>query len=604
MKIFTRTSSSLMSLFLVILSCSATLAQTITPSASSVISGSTVSFTTSTGSLGWGNNDDRTFTYTVTGPAPVIPASPAVFTCTNGCNTQSHNIQFVEPGFYTVTVFVEKTQGGSASSTSLPVNINVYNANIWAATNNGTRISAFSLNAGTYLAGPQTIFTPNTGTGSSTAAIAVSQPQPGINPGDPFIPYFYWLPNTSNNNGVVEVYGATINGSNQTLIGTMDLNGPSNSSLGFVRLGMGPDGVCYLLAGDGSSTVVLASFKPNGVTLNSNLPASDQIQVIDANVTVAGTGVSVSDFQNGDLAVLSDPQNGGIKIYALANVTGGTTKIFIGKPNGSSTVMTKQWDLVQPDGSPFTVSVNGVAFDMFGSMYVSSNGGVYYVNAATINTSGPGTVQTTLVSSLSGIHDLGTNAFPQGSSLPVKLKNFNGVLKANIATLNWETEYEENFDYYEVERSVSPSQFKTIARKNANGSTNKTSYYQLADDLSNESSKVFYYRLKMVDKDGRFEYSNVIMLRSDNKQIKNLILTPNPVQGSTANVRIETTAAGNIMLRILDAGGKVIMQQWNKVSVGVNAVQIHNMDQLNPGVYMIQMIAGNGDVSLIKFSKF
>lgn len=237
-------------------------------------------------------------------------------------------------------------------------------------------------------------------------------------------------------------------------------------------------------------------------------------------------------------------------------------------------------------------------------MYLSTSNGIYYVNAGTINTSGSGTVQTTLVQSVTGVQDLATNAFPQGSPLPVKLKSFSGVLKNNIATLNWETEYEENFESYEVERATNPSQFTKIASKAPAGATNKTAYYQLTDDISSLSSKVVYYRLRMVDKDGRFEYSNVIMLRSDSKQIKNLLLTPNPVQGATANVRIEAETAGNVMLRVVDAGGSIVIQQWNKLSVGVNAVQIQNINRLQPGVYILQMITGNGEVTSTRFSKY
>lgn len=606
MKNFTPFLKGLISCMLLLPLTGALFAQTIsvTPSSTSVVSGGLVSFTVNTDGPGWANNDNRTFTYTITGPAPVIPASPAIFNCTSGCNTEVHNLTFTEAGAYTVTVFVERTQNGSGSATSSTININVFNPSLWATSNSGTRISSFSVSSGNYFAGPQNIFTPNTGTGTSTAALAMSAMQPGVNPGDPFTPYFYWLPNTSNNSGVVEVYGATISGANQTLIGTLDLNGASTTSLGFVRLGMGPDGVCYLIAGDGSTTIYLASFKPNGVTTNANLPLADRLQVIDADVTIAGTGVSAADFQNGDLAVLTDPQQGGVKIYALANITGGATKMFVGKPNGSSTVMTKAWDLVQPDGNPFTVGVNGVAFDLFGSMYLSASNGIYYVNAGTINTSGSGTVQTTLVQSVTGVQDLATNAFPQGSPLPVKLKTFSGVLKNNIATLNWETEYEENFESYEVERATNPSQFTKIASKSPAGATNKTAYYQLTDDISSLSSKVVYYRLRMVDKDGRFEYSNVIMLRSDSKQIKNLLLTPNPVQGATANVRIEAETAGNVMLRVVDAGGSIVIQQWNKLSVGVNAVQIQNINRLQPGVYILQMITGNGEVTSTRFSKY
>jgi hypothetical protein len=571
---------------------------TITPANTTIAANTTQDFTVVTTGLG-ANNDNRTFFYTISGPGVTIPASPVNFNCTSGCNSETHSFQFPTAGTYTVSVTVTQTQNGSASA-STSTTITVINPNLWSTSSNGTVVSGFVVNNGVYSTGPLPIFTPNTGSGSSTAALALSAPQPGVNPGDPATPYFYWLPNTSGNSGVVEVWGATANGSNQTLIGTLDVNGAGTNSLGFVRLGMGPNGVCYLLAGDGT-TIYLASFKPNGVTVNSSLPLADRLKIDDTDgVTINGGGAN--EFQNGDLAVLIDPQQGGVNIYALANVTGGTTKIFIGKPNGNSTTFTKRWDLVDPANQPFTGSVNGVAFDFAGSMYLSTAAGVYFVDKTTVNQAGIGTVVTSLAWSGSGLQDLASNSFPAGSTLPVKLKSFSGSLSNNSVTLKWETESEINFDYFQVERSTNGSSFTAIGSKDAAASASLSSAYDYADDLRNESSNVFYYRLKIIDKDGRFEYSNVIMLRKDKKALKNLFLTPNPVRGTAANARIETVTSGVITLRIADMNGRILHQQTNNVSAGVNSISITGISKLQPGMYMLQMVS-NGETVSTKFSK-
>ena len=138
MKTFTLSLKGLFGCMLLLPLTGALFAQTIsvTPSSTSVVSGGSVNFTVATDGPGWANNDNRTFTYTVTGPAPVIPASPAIFNCTSGCNNEVHNITFTEAGSYTVTVFVERTQNGSGSATSSSITINVYNPTLWSASNN------------------------------------------------------------------------------------------------------------------------------------------------------------------------------------------------------------------------------------------------------------------------------------------------------------------------------------------------------------------------------------------------------------------------------------------------------------------------------------
>ncbi|MBK8310944.1 MAG: hypothetical protein IPL04_08680 [Chitinophagaceae bacterium] len=91
---------------------------TITPANSIILAGSSQNFTVVTTGLG-GNNDNRTFAYTITGPGATIPATPTSIICTNGCNSQSHSFQFPTAGTYTVAVTVTQTQNGSAvASTS------------------------------------------------------------------------------------------------------------------------------------------------------------------------------------------------------------------------------------------------------------------------------------------------------------------------------------------------------------------------------------------------------------------------------------------------------------------------------------------------------
>ena len=558
---------------------------TITPSATTVLTGGTVDFQVVTTGMG-GNNNDRSFAYTVSGPAPVTPS----FNCTSGCNDETHEIQLNTAGTYTVSVTVTQTGGGSNVATSSPVTINVVFPNTWACTNSGTRISSYSLSNGVFQAGPEEIFTPN---GGSTAALAMSLPQ-----GSPATPYFYWLPNASGNNGIVTVYGATVTGGSQTLIGTLDVNGASSNSLGFVRLGMGPDGWCYLLAGDGTN-VYLAGFKPQGVTLNSALPVSDQLQIID-NDGITLTGGTASEFQNGDLAVLSDPINGGVRIFALANVSGGATKLFVGKPNGNNSSFSKNWDLVTPSNAPFTGSVNGVAFDQPGNMYLTTSGtggGIYFVDAATVNAFSAGTVITTQVLVASGLTDLATNSFPANSPLPVRLTQFNASLNQSVANINWLTEAESDFSHFELERSIDgANNFKKISQISSGSSK-----YQYADNLKNESGNTFAYRLKMVDQNQSFTYSNIVVVRKTTASIQKATLAPNPVISKAATLQFESADNADVQIRILDLTGRMMLQQQSKVFTGMNSISLQNLDRLQAGQYIIQ-IAKDKEINTLKFS--
>ena len=552
-----------------------------------VTSGATLSFTAQRNSnnQNWpGGNGNWTYTWS---------SSPAGVTFTNNPRTTNNNSSsttatFPTVGTYQITCFVQETGNNGLNATSVATTVNVIApvpASIWATSSDGTQISGFAVSNGTYLGGPNNIFQatfPGTTTsGTSTAALGRSA-FPSANLG-----HFYWLPNTSGNNGVVEVFAATSTGANPTRIGSLDVNGTGdNSSLGFVRLGMGPDGTGWILAGDGSN-VFLARFSSNGVN-----PVT--ITVVDASVSLVGG--SASTFQNGDLCI-----SGTGNIYALANDGNGVTQIFVGAPNGSNTTFTKRWDLVTPGGNAFTGTVNGVAFDVLGSIYLSTGNGLYFINQNTAN--GPaGTVECALIFSVSGLQDLASNVFPSNSTLPVTLLNFSAAYRNGVTALSWETENEVNFSHYEIERkSETGSDYITIASKQANGNTGR-SVYSSSDNISSLTDAVVYYRLKMVDVDGKFTYSNVIMVRKEKKNLSGISLSPNPVISSTnATVRFDASRAAVVNLRIVDMAGRQVLAQQNNVTEGTNSIQVNNLNRLQPGLYIIQLVNGN-ELSTFKFS--
>lgn len=560
---------------------------TISPSTGSSLSGLTQIFSVTTSGFGSSSNN-RTYVYTISGPGTVSPASPATFTCTSGCTTQDHSFTFSLPGTYTVSVTVTQTQGGSAVA-SASATYTILSGNLWATANSGTTVSSFTVSNGTYYAGPATMFTPNTGSTGSTAALALSGPQAGVNSGDPATPYFYWLPNSNSNSGVVEVWGATFAGTNQTLIGTLDINGSSTSSLGFVRFGIGPDGVAYILAGDGS-TVYLASFKPKGVTVNSSLPVADQLKIVDADgVTI--NGGTASEFQNGDLAITSDPTLGGIKIYALANVSSGATKIFNGKPNGNSTVFTKRWDLVDPLGAAFSGSVNGVAFDQLGSLYLSTATGIYFVDATTANAT-TGTVTTSLVWSGSGLQDLASNSFPAGSTLPVSFGELTVKKSGSNAILAWSTLSESNNDHFVVERSTDGVSFTAIGNVKGVGNSSSKSEYGYTDAITG-TAKVIYYRLRQVDLDGKQTLSVVVSLSVGNARIKNYSVYPNPFV-SNIKVQVESEQTETVTVRLVSVSGQAVMTQKTTLQKGNNVITISDLKSLSPGLYILEVHTSDG----------
>lgn len=559
-------------LLVVVLSATKLSAQTatITPTLSAIAVGGSQNFTVTT--TGFGNSgNDRTFAFTITGPGATIPAS-ANINCTTGCTSQSQSFQFNTAGTYTVTCTVTRNSTVASTSTTIDVMAAPAAANLWATSSDGNQISSFTVSNGVYFSGPTNIFDPFPSTNETTAALGRND-KPSAALG-----YFYWLPN-SGTNGVVNVYAASSTGASRTLIGTLDVNGASNNTLGFVRLGMGPDGTGWILAGD-NSRLYLAKFMSNGVN-----PVT--ITIEDDNVQLS-VGASASTFQNGDICV-----SGTGNLYALANDGGGVTQIFTGFPAGSSTTLTKKLDLEDNAGNAFTGRVNGVAFDLLGSLYISTDNGLYFINQFTVN--GPaGTVSCNLVRSQTGLQDLASNVFPSQSTLPVQLLSFTGNYRNQNTTLSWEVENMQNFSHFEVERSSDGASYATIAAKQPVGDPAVRATYQHIDNLSAVAGNVFYYRLKMVDNDGKFKYSSIILVRKEGKTITGINISPNPmVSGDMITVRFEAASNATVDFKLVDMTGRVVITQQNKVSEGTNSVSISKLDRLQPGMYILQMNDGS-----------
>ena len=198
----------------------------------------------------------------------------------------------------------------------------------------------------------------------------------------------------------------------------------------------------------------------------------------------------------------------------------------------------------------------------------------------------------------------GCFSFPQPVILPVKLLGFSGNYHDNATALSWETEAEVNFDHYEIERSNNGSDF-IYTGKVAAQSGNDKKQYSFNDNIATVNGSLFYYRLKMVDIDGKFKYSNVILIRRDAKSINGISVSPNPVVGSgAATVRITSATSGKIDLRVIDMAGKIVLQQQTRVSEGTNSISINNTTRLQSGIYTVQVLqndeAMNTKISILK----
>jgi hypothetical protein len=177
--------------------------------------------------------------------------------------------------------------------------------------------------------------------------------------------------------------------------------------------------------------------------------------------------------------------------------------------------------------------------------------------------------------------------------LPVSLSHLAGTLDAGIAKLNWTTSAEHNLDHFEIEKSYDGNQFSRTGNVKATGNSNSERKYIFNDSVL--SSTIIYYRLKMVDIDGKFKRSNVIVLRKDKGVVVNFV-SPNPFT-EVINVSMDAAKDQRFTITLNDMGGRVIRKFNYNVKQGLNNLQLSNLKNISSGTYMIQINAGEEKIS-------
>jgi hypothetical protein len=169
--------------------------------------------------------------------------------------------------------------------------------------------------------------------------------------------------------------------------------------------------------------------------------------------------------------------------------------------------------------------------------------------------------------------------------LAIKLVKFIANTEHKDAKLLWQSASEVNAHVYEVQRSADGNKFMSIGEVKALG---KASSYSFKDfEVFAHTNKVFY-RLKMVDNNGNYEYSNVIVLQNAKSNSLNAIVYPNPYTSATClSFNSDTEQSANVT--VSDIQGKTVWSKTIHAQTGTNTISLDLMN-LNTGIYFVNLL--------------
>jgi 5-hydroxyisourate hydrolase-like protein (transthyretin family) len=184
--------------------------------------------------------------------------------------------------------------------------------------------------------------------------------------------------------------------------------------------------------------------------------------------------------------------------------------------------------------------------------------------------------------------------------IPVELVSFTANAKKNDVELNWTTATETNNRGFEIQRSVIPNGVRNLVWEvvsfvNGNGTTTKPMNYSFVD--KNLKAGNYSYRLKQIDLDGSYKYSEEVEVTIESPKYFSLEQNyPNPFNPSTV-ISYQLPVSGDVTLKVYDVLGNEVATLVNEEKpTGSYEVEFKSSvgnGQLANGVYFYQLKTGD-----------
>ncbi|MFT4061541.1 MAG: T9SS type A sorting domain-containing protein [Edaphocola sp.] len=372
--------------------------------------------------------------------------------------------------------------------------------------------------------------------------------------------------------------------------GTIRNSGSSALALGTVY--MAGNGAAQTIANTGTGSLSFTTLyvaDEAAVTLNSGITATDVhlLGLLDFNNnTITGTG------------------SGTFATYGTYSITKTTATTFTLGSAAISSGLNSTKDFaatsptyVYPPGASIT-SANVPSGTIYKAYSSSGNGTM--TSYATATASETNVVFSVNGSSYTGVPTSLATSAPNftyvldvngSSTLPLELISFTGKWAEDAVNLEWVTENEQNVAFYSIERQTE-GEYREIATVSA-ANDSKNTYSFKDEDLDTEASNI-YYRLRMVDRDGNYKYSEIVAVSIGASSAAVIKVYPNPVSDKL-EVYHSLVPSGTV-INIFSANGRKVLSQTvpaneRTTSIDVSAlpkglyyVNFNNDNNTNKGV--------------------
>ncbi len=178
------------------------------------------------------------------------------------------------------------------------------------------------------------------------------------------------------------------------------------------------------------------------------------------------------------------------------------------------------------------------------------------------------------------------------NALPVELMSFNATLAPKGVALSWATAKEVNTSNFVIERSFDGVEYSDAAMlfTESDGNSNQELDYNYTDKLNTANQGFIYYRLRMVDKDGKFTRSNVVVIRTGAAAEAPVVsVYPNPVVNDVFVAVPATWQNKPVSVEVYNNNGQLVKHVSNSSAGQTEMVDVKS---LTSGMYIVRVSNG------------
>jgi hypothetical protein len=296
------------------------------------------------------------------------------------------------------------------------------------------------------------------------------------------------------------------------------------------------------------------------------------------SVQIDRAGTSGSQFWNTNIA--NYLMNKSFRVIPTNNNSSGqyaiTFYFTLDEVNGWQTATGQSWGNIQLVKLPSQIS------NVTPANPEPDGAGTVQVVSPTLGTLGPNyTINYTFSNGFSGF---GAGIPGASGPLPVTLLSFTGKLQKENVLLEWTTGFEQNSRGFEIEKSFDGAGFHKIGFVSSANSINGMSY-NFTDPQ--KAAEYNYYRLKLVDIDNTFKYSDVVLVKNNNSK-QDVLITANPFIDNLT-FRFSQIPNGKVTVSVYDIKGSRIYKkaytQYNQPTITINLAG----KPLATGIYSVKV---------------